>query len=165
MTPKRLAPITWGPPALFFVLALGFTAMTGQFSQAARAVPRLIGITMLVLCGLDLLSRLGTPTGRLIARWLNPAGLEEGPPTPDARLARRQTAATVAVIAFVATLVICGILPAVALFTLLAPRFGGRLGWPRSLAIAAAMTALIWLLFAQILGLKLFPGLLFGGTW
>jgi len=165
MSAPRLAPITWGPPALFFALAVGFTAMTGQFSPAARAVPRLIGIAMLILCGLDLLSRLTTQTGRLIARWLNPAGLEEGPPTADPRLARRQGAATFAVVAFVASFAVLGILPAVALFTLLAPRLGGRIAWPRSLAIAAAMTALIWLLFARVLGLPLFPGLLFGGTW
>ncbi len=162
---RRLDAITWGPPVLLFAVAVGFTALTGQFSPAARAVPRLVGLVVLLLCALDLLSRLDAPIGRALAGWLNPAGLTEPHQGVDRALMARQMAATGATIGFVAAFVLLGVLPAVALFGVLALRFGGRLGWRTGLATSAAMTGLVWLLFGRVLGLALFPGLLFGGVW
>jgi hypothetical protein len=48
---------------------------------------------------------------------------------------------------------------------LLALRFGAGRGWLFSLVGAAGMMLLVWAVFARLLGLEIFPGLLFDGEW
>ena len=64
---------------------------------------------------------------------------------------------------FVAGLVLIGILHAIPLFVFAAVRWRGKRSYVVSLAIAAATTLFIWLLFARLLRIELYAGLLGGG--
>jgi hypothetical protein len=48
---------------------------------------------------------------------------------------------------------------------LIALRFGARKSWLFSLVGAAGMVLLVWAVFARLLGLDIFPGVLFDGDW
>ena len=151
-------------PLLMLVLAAGFVAMGFSYNADSRAVPELIGGAMLVLAAVDLVSRTPTASGRVLLRWLNPAGLAETQPTGRA-IRLRQCIAILGVVAFGMLLVWFGVLPAVPVFVLIAIRFGARRGWRSSLAMAVLTTGLIWALFVPLLRLDLWPGVLFGGEW
>jgi hypothetical protein len=163
---RRLAGPRWAgyaTPVALLTLAAGFTAATAQYGAASRTVPQLIGGTTMLFCALDLVSRSDTLWGRRLAAWLNPAGRAKDGPGAGSHW-RRQAAAVCGVAGFTLALVLLGLLPAVAAFMTLALRYGARQGWRISLLTAAAVTLMVWLLFAALLGLMSFPGLLFGRT-
>lgn len=153
------------PPAVMWLLSAGYLAMAYGFPPEARMVPVLIGWSMLVLSALDLLSRLSIPAGRLVARALNPSLLQEPLPDSSAGQWPRQTVAVVAVVVLALGLLLLGVMIAVPLFMLPAMRFGAGRKWWSSLLGAAAMALLMWAVFARLLGLDLYPGLLFHGGW
>ena len=163
---RRTAVAPYVVPGALLLLAAGFTAAAAQYSPASRAVPQLIGGAVAVLCVLDIVSRSATAVGRHIATWLNPAGLAEmAADKPVGAKRGRQSVALGGIVVFTLALVLVGVLPAVALFCLVSLRAGGGLGSRASVLTAAAITLLAWLLFAILLRLALFPGLLFGGEW
>ena len=155
-------------PGALFVLAMGFLLMARGFPPASRMVPEMIGGAMLVLSALDMASRSATAGGRALAGWLNPAAPDtrhDVGPAGHQPVRSRQLLALGGLMGFVALIVLVGVLPSVPVFVTLAVRFGGRRGWTASLLAAAIVTLLIWLLFALLLRLDLFPGLLLGGDW
>jgi len=164
MTVRQPISTRWrdrAPPALLFLLALGFLIIAYGFDAASGQVPRLIGWSMVVLTGLDLASRSGGSYGRAFARWVNPEAKSRAAVQPAIG---RQIVAVAGIVGFVTLLILVGILPSVPAFVLAATRFGGRRSWIVSLSAAAGATALIWALFSALLRLALFPGLLFGGA-
>jgi Tripartite tricarboxylate transporter TctB family len=165
---RSIAGAPWSAyaaPVALLALAAGFTAMAAKYGAASRTVPQLIGSATMLFCALDVVSRSGTPWGRRLAAWLNPAGLSQVGPIAERRRSqqRRQFAAVGGVAGFTLALVLAGLLPSVAAFVALALRIGAGQSWRNSLLIAAAATFLVWLLFAVLLRLVPFPGLLFGG--
>jgi hypothetical protein len=128
-------------------------------------MPILIGWAMLILTALDLATRLRTPLGDAIARALNPSSLVETPETPIPRRTLRQIIGVAALVLFVTAMVLIGVLPSVPVFTLIALRFGAGKTWLFSLIGAVSMVLLVWVVFARLLGLDIFPGLLFDGDW
>jgi hypothetical protein len=170
-TPRSLLRSAGAPgaayaaPVALLALAAGFMAVAEQYGAASRTMPQLIGGATMLFCALDIISRSGTLWGRRIAAWLNPAGLTDAGPIAERHRPqrRRQWAAVGGVAGFTLALVLAGLLPAVAAFVALALRRGAGQGWRNSLMTAAAITLLVWLLFAVLLRLVPFPGLLLGG--
>jgi len=158
-------PVEFLPPALLFLLSAGFLITAYSFNPSSAAMPILIGWAMLILTALDLATRLRTPLGDAIARALNPSSLVETPETPIPRRTLRQSIAVAALVLFVTAMVLIGVLPSVPVFTLIALRFGAGKTWLFSLIGAVSMVVLVWVVFARLLGLDIFPGLLFDGDW
>ena len=158
--PRLTMGTTW-LPAILVLVALCYVVMAQWFGVASRTVPQLVGAVTGVLCLLDTVSRTDTPSGRAIIRWLNPAG--EGEMVVAHR--HRQTLAVAGLAMLALAMVLVGLLPAVALFGLLALRFRAGRGWLVSAGAGAGIALVIWVLFSLVLGLRLFPGLLFGGAW
>jgi hypothetical protein len=161
----RLRPVGgWSdylPPLLLFVLAAAFLWQAGSFNPASREVPQLVGWVMLVLTALDFVTRLPTKFGIVVARMLNPSALShfQGAVSPDRT--RRQLVAVVALVVLTLAMLAFGILPCLPIFAFPALRFGARCGWLGSAAGAVLLTLGIWALFAKLLGLELYPGMLF----
>jgi hypothetical protein len=71
----------------------------------------------------------------------------------------------VTMLVYLAAMLLVGVLPTVPVFMLVALRFGAGRGWLVSVVGAAGMVLLVWAVFARLLGLEIFPGLLFDGDW
>jgi hypothetical protein len=164
----RIAGVPWvayAVPLVLLALAAGFVAAAAQYGAASRTVPQLIGGATMLFCALDIISRSDTLWGRRIAASLNPAGLADASPVAERHRPprRRQAAAVGGIAGFTLALVLAGLLPSVAAFVTLSLRCGAGQGWRSSLLTATAVTLMVWLLFAVLLRLVPFPGLLFGG--
>jgi hypothetical protein len=153
------------PPAALCLLSVGFLVTAYGFNAASGAMPVLIGWTMVILTALDLITRVRAPVGDMLARALNPSSLN-GTHEPAAPfLAMRRLVAVASILVYLASMVLVGVLPTVPVFMIVALRFGAGRGWLFSLVGAAGMVLLVWAVFARLLGLAIFPGLLFDGDW
>ena len=61
-------------------------------------------------------------------------------------------------------MVFIGILYAVPLYVFSSLYFRGKRSLILAVGVSAAATAMIWLLFQAVLGLELYPGMIFGGN-
>jgi hypothetical protein len=158
-------PLTDYMPALgLLVLTAIYIATAYSYSPDARAVPAGVAWVMLVLVLLDLVSRTQTGIGTTLMHWLNPAGDAAKQEGVKHYPLLKQFSAVLWVSGFTAALVLIGILYAVPLYVFSSLYFQGRRPLPVCLAVSAAATAMIWLLFAVVLRLELYPGILFGGA-
>ncbi len=151
-------------PALgLLAVTVGYLTIASGYAPLARAFPATVAWIMIVLLGLDLLSRTHTRVGTNLLRWLNPGALD--PPRAAERpgpSSGAELSAALWILGFAATLVLLGILTAVPLYVFLAMRLRARKGFLASAAAAVGVSVFIWLLFAVLLRLNLYPGLLFG---
>jgi uncharacterized membrane protein len=135
-----------------------------QYSPDARAAPLLIGWTVIVLAALDIISRTQTPVGRALSSFLNPVtnrprhghGAESQP-------VGKQIVAIAWIAGFVAAFALIGAAIAIPIYVFAATRWRGGRPFAVCLLSAALTLAGIWFLFAWLLRLELYPGLLFGG--
>jgi hypothetical protein len=152
-------------PALIWLLALGFLLLAFGFSPMSGEMPILVGWATLGLTTVDLFSRARVPAAQVLVRVLNP-GVRTAAAREDKAASRPRLAMAVCgIVGFVAALVLAGVLYAVPVFLFVALYWGGKSRLATSVIIAALMTAFIWGLFAGLLRLELYPGLLFGGDW
>jgi len=157
----------FGTPLLDYLPALGLALFTAAFlatsytySAQARAFPAPVAWVTLALIALDLVSRTQTSAGEAIRRHLNP-----GAHTPEASHALdKHLAAALWLAVFAVALALIGVLCAVPLYMFASLRFQGRRAWFTSLWISAVATGALWLLFAVLLRLELYPGYFFGGA-
>ena len=154
-----------------YMPALGLLAVTAMYlataynySPDARAVPAGVAWVMLVLVVLDLVSRTQTNVGIALMHWLNPAGDAANQQDVKRYPVLKQIAAVAWVAGFAAALVLIGILYAVPLYVFSSLFVQGRRSLPVCIGVSAAATAMIYLLFAVVLRLELYPGILFGGA-
>jgi hypothetical protein len=161
----------FGTPVTDYMPALGLLVVTAiylatayGYSPDARAVPAGVAWVMLALVLLDLVSRTQTGIGTALMHWLNPAGDAAKQEGVKHYPLLKQFAAVLWVSGFAAALVLIGILYAVPLYVFSSLYFQGRRPLPVCLGVSAAATAMIWLLFAVVLRLELYPGILFGGA-
>ena len=161
----------FGTPVTDYLPALGLLALTifylataYQYSADARAVPAGVAWVMLILVILDLVSRTRTAVGETLMHWLNPAGDPDKLAERKHYTAMKQIGAVLWIAAFAAAMVLIGILYAVPLYVFASLFFRGKRPLLLAIAVAAGATAMIWLLFVAVLGLELYPGMLFSGS-
>ena len=158
-------PITDYMPALgLLIITAIYLATAYNYSPDARAVPAGVAWVMLALVLLDLISRTQTGVGTALMHWLNPAGDAVKQEAVKHYPLLKQFGAVLWVAGFAAGLVLIGILYAVPLYVFSSLYFHGRRPLLICLGVCAAATAMIWLLFAVVLRLELYPGILFGGA-
>jgi Tripartite tricarboxylate transporter TctB family len=135
-----------------------------QYSPEARAAPLLIGWSVIVLAALDIVSRTQTPIGRTLSAFLNPVtNRPRSGHGAAAQPAVTQILAIVWIVGFVAAFALIGATLAIPLYVFAATRWRGGRPFAVCLLSAAVTLAGIWFLFAWLLRLELYPGLLFGG--
>jgi hypothetical protein len=160
----------FGTPVAEYLPALGLLALTilylataYQYSADARAVPAGVAWVLMVLVILDIVSRTRTTIGITLMHWLNPAGDPDKLAERKHYTAAKQIGAVLWIAGFAAAMVFIGILYAVPLYVFASLYFRGKRPLVVSAGIAAGATAMIWLLFVAVLGLELYPGVLFSG--
>lgn len=151
-------------PALgLLVISAAYLAIALSYRPEVRAFPAAVAWIMLVLLSLDLVSRTETRIGRAVLRWLNPVISSIKRDATSVTPARQFAA--IAWLAFLAAgLMLIGVLYAVPLYVFAALRWHGRRSLFACLLGAGGVTLFIWLMFAGLLRLTLYPGLLFGGA-
>jgi hypothetical protein len=154
----------WVFPSLVFLSALGFLGKSYALSPGTGEVPTLIGWITLAITGIDLFSRLRIPAGEALGRILS-SSLRKRPmeESDDGASNGRIVVAVTGIVALVAGLVLVGVLYTVPAFLFIALFWGGQRRLAASLLLAATVTGLLWGVFAGLLRLELYPGLLLGG--
>ena len=160
-----------GTPTLDYLPALGllvvtvaYVAQAYTYAPESRLVPAGVAWAMIALLALDLAARSRTRLGGAVNRWLNSAAMSRGAPKDgDARPLGRQIAAVLWVAGFTLALALIGILAAVPLYVFASLRLRGGRPFGLCLAVSAGTALLIWLLFAVVLRIDLYPGLLATG--
>ena len=145
-------------PAVLLIFAALYLALDLTYKPNLRAAPGMVATIIILLLVIDVLSRLDTPLGRALRARLNPPAEHAFHP------AARELEAMLWVASFAAALMVLGILFGVPVFVFAFMRLRGRRPIWAALAGSAAMMLFIWLLFAQLLRLELYPGLIVGGT-
>jgi hypothetical protein len=158
-------PVTdYLPAAGLFALTVGYLVTAYRYSADARAVPAGVAWVMLVLVILDLVSRTRTSLGTMLMHWLNPAGDADKMADHKRYPALKQIGAVLWIAGFASAMVLIGILYAVPLYVFSSLYFRGKRSLILAVGVAAAATAMIWLLFVAVLGLELYPGMIFSGN-
>ena len=152
------------PALILWLLTAGYLVTAYGYSVESRVMPALVAWSMLALLMLDLISRTQTRFGRALTRWLNPAAAQVEAASPDRDTARRQFAAVLWLAGLATALLLIGVLYAVPVYVAASLRLRGRRSYTVCLAAGAGMALLVWLLFAVLLQINLYPGLLFGGA-
>lgn len=153
------------PPAILWLMAVGFLLGAETFELQSRMMPLLIGRAMLVLATLDLASRARTHWGHALLKWLNPAALREQEPADHPSDYRTELACILWIVAFAVGLIWLGVFVATPLFLLASLKLGGKRTVAESIFVTLIVCGFVWTLFTLVLHLHLFPGLLFGGEW
>lgn len=150
----------YAPALVLLAVTIGYLALAYGYAPDSREVPVGVAWSLILLLGLDLAARSRTRLGDTVNRWLNAAAV----PKPDAAApARRQVAALLWLAGFTAALSLIGILAAVPIYVIASLRLRGRRSYRVSLAVGAGTALAIWLLFAVVLRIDLYPGLLATG--
>jgi hypothetical protein len=131
------------PAAGLAIFTALFLATAYGYPSQARTFPVAVAWVTLFLVALD-----------ISKSRLNPGAAEE-----DSRPLGSQISAVIWLALFAVLLVLVGILYAVPLYIFASLRFRGGRSWFTSLWTAAVVTGGIWLLFAVVLRLDLYPGL------
>ena len=158
----------FGTPIVDYLPTLGLLILTVMYlvtgygyAAEARAFPVTVAWLAIALTVLDLISRTKTPAGEALTRWLNPsasAGKIEG---QTHYALSKQIAAVAWPLGFVALIVLTGFLVAVPIFVMASMYFRGKRRLIVCVPVSAAATLFVWFLFAQVLELELYPGVLF----
>jgi hypothetical protein len=152
-------------PAIgLLVLTIGYLITAYGYPPDARAVPAGVAWVMLALVILDLLSRTRTQFGMTLMHWLNPAGDPAAMKEHKRYPVLKQIGAVLWIAGFAAAMLLIGILYAVPLYVFASLYFRGGRPLLLAVAVSAGATAMIWALFVAVLGLQLYPGMLFGGV-
>jgi hypothetical protein len=138
---------------LILAAAAYFVWAAFSYELAARRIPLLIG-------GLVLALQLWVTLRELFGRPAPAA--EEDPPPPGE--ARRVAAFCGWMLFYFVLFVALGTLAATFVFLLAFLASGRRLPWWGALALAGAVSGVIWFVFAHLMRFELYPGLAFGGT-
>lgn len=154
----------YAPALVLLAVTIGYLALAYGYAPDSREVPVGVAWALILLLGLDLAARSRTRLGDTVNRWLNAAAVPQGLAKPDAAApGRRQIAALLWLAGFTAALSLIGILAAVPIYVIASLRLRGRRSYRVSLAVGAGTALAIWLLFAVVLRIDLYPGLLATG--
>ena len=156
--PSRAARLA--PAVLLWLFAATFVVLTYRLPPNARTMPVLVGWTTLALTSLDIVTRLASPLGTALMRALNPSGLV--PHHDETQTIRGLVTGVGLVVMLIGAFILAGVLPAAALVIFGAIMLAYPRQWLSNILIASGATLGIWLLFAVLLRLTLYRGILFG---
>ena len=153
------------PPLVLLAITVVFILAAYGYPPASREVPLLVCYALVVLIGLDILSRTSTHVGRLVRKYLNPgSGLADLPKTEEDEehpSGRRELIAVGWVAAFTAGVMLVGILPSVPVYLASYMIVEGKKKPLFSILIAAAVVLFLWVSFEEILSIPLYRGYFF----
>lgn len=149
------------PSLAFLLFTIFYLSLAYTYNADARAFPAGVAWVMLVLTVLDLIMLTKTPVGAALTSLLNPLGesahAKGEAPIPFAK----QVVAVAWIFGFAGLMVLIGVLYAVPVFVFSYIRFRGRRSYLLSGAISLAAAFVAWFLFAFVLRIELYPGVLF----
>jgi hypothetical protein len=153
------------PPLVLLAITIVFIVAAYGYPPASREVPLLVCYALVVLIGLDILSRTSTQIGQLVRKYLNPgSGLTDLPKTEEDEeqpSGRRELIAVGWVAAFTAGVMLVGILPSVPVYLASYMIVEGKKKPLFSILIAAAVVLFLWVSFEEILSIPLYRGYFF----
>jgi hypothetical protein len=161
------------PPLVLLAITIVFIVAAYGYPPASREVPLLVCYALVVLIGLDILSRTSTGAGQLVRKYLNPgsgltdnigSGLTDLPKTEEDEehpSGRRELIAVGWVAAFTAGVMLVGILPSVPVYLASYMIVEGKKKPLFSILIAAAVVLFLWVSFEEILSIPLYRGYFF----
>lgn len=153
------------PPLVLLAITIVFIVAAYGYPPASREVPLLVCYTLVVLIGLDILSRTRTHLGQLVRKYLNPgSGLTDIPKTEEDEehpSGRRELIAVGWVAAFTAGVMLVGILPSVPVYLASYMIVEGKKKPLFSILVAVAVVLFLWVSFEEILSIPLYRGYFF----
>ena len=140
---------------MLLTVAAYFVWVGMGYEPAARRIPMLIGVLMLVL-----------QAWVSVKEFLKPEAFPplEGGEQPPADEGRRVAAMFAWMAGFFVLFTLLGTLVATLAFIFLFLAAGKKLPWWGALGVAGVLSGAIWLLFVRLMRFELYPGTLFGGT-
>ena len=141
---------------LLLAVAAYFVWSATGYEPQARLIPMIIGVMVLVL------QAWVTIREAIVTEMVPAVEGVEPPPPPDE--ARHVAAMCGWMLLFLALFAVVGTLAATFLFILLFLLMQRDVRWWKALAVSAATSGVIWLLFVQLMRFELYPGGLVGGT-
>jgi hypothetical protein len=152
--------IEYLPAVAVAIFTAAFLATAYRYASQARALPAGVAWVTMLLIALDVVSRTHTGAGSAVRRRLNPgARAAEGfHPLGE------QVRAMLWLAVFAMVLALIGALYAAPLYVFASLSFRGRRPWFTCLWISALFACGVWLLFAVVLRLDLYPGYLLRGS-
>lgn len=162
---RRLAP-----SLSILAAAAAFLVWGHAYEGRSQAVPVLVGWAAVVLCLLDAVASTDSGVGRVLRGVLSGRPLDGGPDEgPDegggGAAAVRPAVACAWTLAFTALAAAVGFIAAVPAYTFAFMRLQAGMPWRRCLATAAAVAAVVWLVFERLLSYRVFEGAVFGGQF
>lgn len=160
MSARRLAP------SLFILaMAVTFLAWGHAYEGRSQAVPVLVGWAAVVLCLLDVLTHIDSGAGRVLRGALSGRPLDSGSDDGGGAEAVRPATACAWTLAFTALVAAVGFIVAVPVYTFAFMRLQAGMPWRACLATAAAVAAVVWVVFERLLSYRVFEGAVFGGQF
>lgn len=155
--PKMVRSV-W-PAVVLAVFAIVMIAWSSSYSATARLVPTLVGWAMLILCGIDILSRLDLPFSKFLKDFWgadfrnremkhNPAGMAE-------------LAQFLWITGLVAGMLTIGILPSIPAFVMAYMAFQGRRSWKECAVVGTVVFGFVFVVFEVLLDYRLYRGVIF----
>jgi hypothetical protein len=152
---------SFAPPLVILAVTLVFIVSARAYASASAAVPLLVGYSLIVLIGLDIVSRTETRPGEIVRKLLNPGSKGPVLTSDEPASARHELVAIGWVAAFTAAVMLFGILLSVPGYIAAYMIIQGRKSVKLSLSVAGATTLFLWLGFELFLSIPLYRGLMF----
>lgn len=156
-TPKAVRSV--GPAVVLAAFSVLMIVWSQRYSETARLVPSLVGWGMLILCVIDILSRVDLPFSQLLrdfwgADFRNPEMKHNPTWTAEVGQVLWMTACVFGMLTI-------GILPSVPLFVMAYMAFHGGRRWVECIAAGAIVFFFVFVVFEVLLDYELYRGVLF----
>lgn len=155
--PKAVRSV-W-PAAVLAGFAILMIVWSGGYNETARLVPRLVGWAMLILCAIDILSRLDLPFSQLLKDFWG-ADFRNREMKHNPRW-MAELGQFMWITGLVAGMMTVGILPSVPAFVMAYMAFHGGRRWLECLVAGAVVFGFVFVVFEVLLDYTLYRGLLF----
>ncbi|KMK65037.1 tripartite tricarboxylate transporter TctB family protein [Puniceibacterium sp. IMCC21224] len=163
--PRKIRAI-W-PPLLLGAAALGYTIWAQDYGKVARLMPTVVGAVTILLCLLDMVSRLDNRVGRALQIGLG-ADFNNREMTHDPTV-RSELMQIGWMIGCIVAFLLIGILPTIPLFITGYMILRGKQPWLASLISGLVVLGFVVVVFEILLDYRLYRGVLLGaeglGLW
>lgn len=153
-----------GAALVTLALGAGFLAWAHAYPPKAAAVPKLVAWITIVLAVIDLAANTETRLGRVLRRLTGSENAIEWKVEGEREAGSRRIGSSIFwVLAYLAGVVLAGILPATAAYIFFYMKLHGGRSMLAAASTAVGTTLGVWLAFELLFRYPLYPGLLFGG--